>query len=546
MWNGPWIVRDSSTRVCCRYAGRCSSNNTYRNRGNQSILPESLPHTTREPLAPVAGGGDTLGGGNIVGPALPPSHSHQSNPQGLLLKDESQTASAELIHVISAVSPLTGRPMYSIWKGIRPLVAANNYLRAQTHLAPTSLKTTAYNLLPWFRFLGQNDLLTSADDTRPDFWALEVRSATARIPELFRDTLDVQRRTNAITDATARKYLEAAYALCCWWRQSGEPQFGNPNQMSSSGVRSRSRFRAGRDVPQAWRLPSRRGRLPPPKALAPETVDHIWDFLSQDCRPSRPPILASKPRRGWSEPRRRAYAAAADSYIYQRSLYCRNLAVWGAFEATGARRSELPLLTLDDVLAHKGDDRRLFLQFLLREETRHLGTLKSGGGSAYIGWNTRAVDVLTAWLNQREVIVARAVKRGMPEHCMLFTNDDGSPLTVGAITHLFRRLRRWIEISHPESVPPARSLELSAVPRRRVVRSGLYPHLIRHTLVTTLRSAGVSPDVIRRQLRHRSLASQDLYGDIYDDAMAGSLERMVADHSNRAAPAGHNRSVTPR
>ena len=461
-----------------------------------------------------------------------------TEPVGAQPTASAEEGPGERIRVVRSVSPLTRRPIYALWNGNQPILAANNYLRAQIHLAESSLKTTAYNLLPWFRFLDRNGLLDPAESTGRSFWTLEVRSANSRVAGLFRNSLDALRRSNAITDRTAQKYLEAAFLLCRWWRQDGEPEFGTVTTAPSRGVFSHTRREKFADVPAVWRLRPRKDLpTPPPKTLSQEALESVWSFLTDDCRPERPEILRSKPRADWSEQRRRAYTVARDSYDYQRSLYCRNLAVWGALEATGARLSELPLLTLDDVIAQDGNDRKLFLRFMLREDTRHLGSLKSGGGESYIGWNVRAVDALMTWLDQREIIVARAAALGIPAHPipMLFTNHDGRPLTSGAITHLFRRLRKWTDTRYGSPIEPMASTTPGLPVRRRAVRSSMYPHLLRHTLTTVMRSGCVSTEVQKRQLRHGSLASQDDYGSIYDEAYIASLDAMVVRNAERAS-----------
>lgn len=427
---------------------------------------------------------------------------------------------AERIQVVRYDCPFTEQVQYALWdvEDNVPLVAANNYLRTFTHLEEATRKAKAYNLLPWFRFLARNELA---------FWPAHVR-ATGPVTRLFRNSLHLLRTSGAVSDTTAQKYMEETFQLCRFWKQTGEADLGHIEVRRSRGFLSHTSQAVVR-TPAEWTLRPRRGRAPSQeeKALGVKAIEAMWSFLAEDCRPKRPAVLRTRPQPTWSDAKRRAYERARSSFDYRWSLYRRNLAIWGVMLAAGVRLGELPLLTTDDVRTDQADVYRVHLCFVLRDETQHLGSLKGAQRSVYIGFDRRTVDALRDWQMQRGTALARGQAKGHAPHLSLFTNDDGTPLTRGAVIALFRKLRTEVErLTRESDLPAGAPAVTTGGARRRRVRTALYPHLLRHTIETIMRSNGVPLDVQQRHLGHIDPRSTMQYGTVYDTTYQEALRHM--------------------
>ncbi len=425
------------------------------------------------------------------------------------------------IRVISYSCPVTEIRQYALWVDNCPILAANNYLRCCSHLAENTRKGKAYNLLPWFRFLALNQL---------NFWDLSVRS-TGDVTRLFRNALKVMADRGELEYETAKKYLSETYLLCRFWRQADEPALEQRIVRRSRGVLSHT-FHEAVKLPPEWTLRTPPSHRPPSdKGFLPEVLSEIWKFLGEVSRPPVPTILRSRPRSDWSDQRKRAYERAKRSYNYQRVVYHRNLALWAVMLASGMRIGEVPLLATEDVgmrpiPGRAPSDRELWIHLRSREETEHLGRSKSGDREIYIGYypDPAVIDALLAWLRVRPLAVAQAAARGAEPHRMLFTKDDGTPLTIGAVRAVFRKLKRRLEevYADPESKG---QYAVPGEPTRDKVK--MHPHLVRHTIESILRAGGIPLDIRQAHLGHRNPDTTLDYGRLYDTAYIAALSRLV-------------------
>ena len=427
------------------------------------------------------------------------------------------------VRVIAYECPFAGRREYALWNGDLPVMAANCYLRSIGHMADGSKRTIANDLLAWCRFVVDNGL---------DVWSEDVR-LTGVYTDLFRDHLDRLRRSGAISDETAARYLYATFRLCRWWQQPGDQSMGAEALRPSRGILAHTDTTVT-IAPTEWRLEPRAGEGGSrSKMLSLYAVEATWDYFETECRPAMPSELRRKPRSDWTESRLRAYTALRASYEYQMALYRRNLALWGVTLSSGARLGELPLLTTADVLtadelltlrerAALGAEelaqmeRDTYLVFQYRAHTRQLGVLKRGAREVFVGFMPRAVDALREWITFRPVALARAVAKGKPAHDSLFLKSNGEPLRRSTITGLFRKLAEELERRYPELQKPARP---GSGRRRRAI----HPHLVRHTIEAILRSNGVPLEVRQRHFGHRRPDTTLGYGGLYDEAYRESL-----------------------
>jgi hypothetical protein len=412
------------------------------------------------------------------------------------------------------------RTLFAIWNGDHPVVYANNFLRSLRHLRPNSVRTYASNLLPFVRFLEGNQL---------DFFDPHVRR-TGNVVRLFRNALHALRVREEISDVTAEQYMDAAFLLCRWWTQEGEPALGHEIEAPNRGAINYETHRIVKRPPE-WSLPPRRHMMhrdDEAKTLDPQHIEAVWSFLQAERRPKRPKILRTKPGADWSEARRRRYADAKRRWDRQMGLYRRNLAIWGAMIASGGRIGEVPVLTVADILTHNdmigaararqlgpaehaANEDALWLDFRYRPHTEPYGTLKSGGHYAYIGWEERAVRAMRDWIPQRLLVLSQSGET----HDLLFTNANGKPLTERAIRRLFATLRNTLEARG--------ELDPTENRGRRKRRSGMYPHLARHTLQTILRSGEVPSQYQQMQLNHKDARTTDQYGTIFVDRVKESM-----------------------
>jgi integrase len=174
--------------------------------------------------------------------------------------------------------------------------------------------------------------------------------------------------------------------------------------------------------------------------------------------------------------------------------------LWAVFIGSGMRRSEIPLLMVEDVRFY-GED--LWLCLRLRRETEHLGKAKTGPRTVFIGWDSRIISAWQNWSRSRQVLLDKWTAKGQPRHEMFLTNRSGGPLTVDGLESLFVLLNRRFRVFGGEFDED---------------QFCLHAHALRHSVESLFELWEIPRDMRQRHLGHKKAETTDLYGKVYRKA----------------------------
>lgn len=439
-----------------------------------------------------------------------------------------------MIKVTSGFCPVAGRTEYGLWDGVEPMLPANVYLRSLDDSEPGQVRARAYQLLPLFRFMAgvrhyEEASSRAAERRRIDFFELTRQDA-----EGYRE--DLKRRVNAtvvrewrrgrvpeelpsapagwtLGHRTADGYLMAAYELCLYWKIPWVLDL--PEAIVHRGIRTASgyvtRQIVRRPKPFSLRVPAKY-RPRRTKGLPYGVYMEIWRYL-EGRMPKYPPVLDTKPR---GRTAARSHAKAEEQYDLAMMRYLRDKAIWAFLMATGFRRGEvLRIRAQEDFFRHPATGGEYVRLVDRPEDAALVGTeLKTGEATVYIGHTEQLLTHIRAWRELRGLGLARERRRvtGVPEHPMLFSNDDGGPLTIDGLRAVFNRIDQALKLRE-------RGYQFS-------------PHVCRHTLMTILRSRGVAGAFRQWHFRHRQQATTEHYGGVFEQVLEASIR---AYHEGRLA-----------
>jgi site-specific recombinase XerD len=97
--------------------------------------------------------------------------------------------------------------------------------------------------------------------------------------------------------------------------------------------------------------------------------------------------------------------------------------------------------------------------------------------------------------------------RGIIEHDSLFVNRRGGPLTTRSMERLVRKYARAAGI-----------------------QKTVTPHVMRHTLATTLLRRGADIRIIQQLLGHASVATTQIYTHVDDAMLKGAYDKAAPDY----------------
>jgi integrase len=363
-----------------------------------------------------------------------------------------------------------------------------------------------------------------------DFWDIAFDDVVGFRDELIRrvnaTTVAAWRRDrlgNAVEEArsnprrlkhgTADRYLMGLYGLCVYHRIPWVMDLAPTTRHArGSGFLGHLRIETA-DRPKPFKIltPKKfRGRVQ--KGLPLDVYEEVWEYLDGNW-PECPDIVDA-PASTATEVR--AQSRAERRYDLANMLYLRNKAIWAFFMATGFRKGELVRIRHRERLARgagggdTGDFVRdaqtggLYVNLRDRPEDAYLSELKGGEGRVFIGHTPRFLSHVDVW-RDRGLRLAADVRKGtgVPEHPMLFSNADGSPLTLGGVEELFKKIDRAVGV------------------RSR----GQYfsPHVCRHTLNSIFKSQGVPLSFRQWFFRHSQPDTTEGYGYVYQDALEGAI-----------------------
>jgi hypothetical protein len=217
------------------------------------------------------------------------------------------------IHVVRNYCPFWERTVYDLWDDSRPVIPANNYLRAHLEVADSTLADKAYSILPFFRFLQRNSI---------EFFELTPQSLNPLVQH-FRNQLmfrvrkgivgsdDISSKTEttlrALGYARAKCILTEVRGLCEWWNLVTPRRPIATTYLPGRGLRTWNR--APRDCFTIG-SPKKRKKFHQNHAMKQEEVDAVWMYLSSEARPSRSALLIENPtgpKRGWTSARTAAW-----------------------------------------------------------------------------------------------------------------------------------------------------------------------------------------------------------------------------------------------
>jgi len=424
----------------------------------------------------------------------------------------------DTINVRQTYCPFWERTTYELWNGQNPIIAANNYLRANLARTDNTLQDKAYSLLPFFRFLQRNSL---------DFLELNPQTITPFISHFCNELLFRVRQTDGFAepktvqerDGTIRKLgyerastiLSEVGWLCEWWglikrRPDHSITYGSPRWRFGNRMNG---------LPDAFILavPRARKKFRENHVLELNEVEAIWEYVTVGSRPQKPTVLMKnplQPGRGWSLARRLSWKRFSQLYRERIAWFHRQQMLWALMISSGMRRSEIPLLMMEDVRFRGAD---LWITIRPRKVTETLGRAKTGPRTIFIGWDNRVVTAWQNWSRSRLVLIDKWTRQnGRGDHEMFLTNRDGGPLTVEGLSSLFDSLNGRFQIFGGEFEED---------------QFAVHPHALRHTLKTLLEEWGVPQDVIQRHLGHRTPQTTDLYGRIYRKTYVDSLSLLT-------------------
>jgi integrase len=415
------------------------------------------------------------------------------------------------IRVLTTYCPFWERTVYELWDGTYPIIAANNYLRSDLTLEDSTLADKAFSLLHFFRFLKRNSL---------DFFALTQESLTPFIL-LFRNELLWQVRSADADNSKSRtpsqkrlaRVLTEVGFLCDWWGLI-KPLVYRPN------IGNRFSRLKSRSLPACFRIASRKDRkkFKDNHVLEPNEIEAIWQFVTAELRPIQPDLLRSSPsgpRRGWSSSRAAAWKREKDAYLERVAWFHRQQMLWALMLSSGMRRSEVPLIKINDVEFHRED---LWVCLRPRQDTATLGRAKTGTRTIFIGWDSRVIVAWQNWMRSREILLNKWVQSGNARHEMFLTNRNGGPLTVEGLSSLFDKLDRRFEIFGGKFLED---------------QFRIHPHAVRHSVNSLFEERGVARHIRQRHLGHKRPETTDLYGKVYRKTYRDVLARLEASITKR-------------
>jgi site-specific recombinase XerD len=369
------------------------------------------------------------------------------------------------IRVESGPCPITNLEAYALYDGDLPVVAATVYLRhlqANVGLAPNTVASYAYSLLPFFDFLNAN---------RQSFW--NITQATIKQYRRFYLNERDKDREPRIRRKTARHYLHALKGLVGYWRgfRENDPLFVD-QVAETDGVRRRRR-RRGALSHLSWytRVPS-----------------ELWQVnIPGKERQNK------RAHKGLSGDESRLVMSALDRAArrtdIQVMLYYRDRAIYTFLLMSCLRKGELVRVRLEDVVQREG-----VINLRDRPEDCWLGELKTGPATIFVSAVNPYWQHLNSWLTEGRWIAEKLLReRELDDHGLLFCNRDGGPLTQAAVDHLFTRLKTTCGFKKSKYFSP---------------------HVTRHTMATVMLNNGVGLTEVQRHLRHANIASTQIYAEV--------------------------------
>jgi len=414
----------------------------------------------------------------------------------------------EALRVLRTYCPFWERTVYELWNGQHPVIAANNYLRSDLTLGDSTLANKAYALLLFFRFLQRNslDFFDFTERTVRPFILHFRNELSYRIRQFDADSQQINGSRKCLSHARASQVLTEVGWLFRWWGLISV-SYRHPHY-------TRFRTKHSTALPDFFNIgiPRARRGFRDNHVLEPTEVEAIWHYLSSEVRPSTPRLLAdnpSGPKRGWSPTKAAAWRSAQERYKEKLAWFHRQQMLWALFISSGMRRSEIPLLMVEDVRFY-GED--LWLCLRTRKETDHLGKAKTGPRTVFIGWDSRIISAWQNWIRSRQFLLEKwTAETNQPRHEMFLTNRNGGPLTVDGLESLFASLNKRFQVFGGEFVEEQFSL---------------HPHAIRHTVEALFEWWKIPRDLRQRHLGHKKPETTDLYGKVYRKAYREVLSNL--------------------
>lgn len=374
----------------------------------------------------------------------------------------------------------SGRTVFALYNGAFPIVAATIFLRhldANCGLRANTLAAYAYALRAFFEFLRRNNT---------SFWS--ITQATINSYKRFHLNRYDENGNHVLKRVTARQYMNALKNFIGYWRglPQDDPLFIN-HVANIDGKRIRGN-RRGMLSHISWysRVPSVLWQIKIPQAE--RHYKRRYKGLSiSEC-------LAVK--------------SALDNAEYrtdiQAMIYYRNRAIWAFMLMSMLRKGELVRVRIEDL-----DQRSGIIYLSDRHEDRWLGDLKSGPAEIFVTRDNPLWRIVNSWLTEGRWIAERILQaEGKDDHGMLFCNRDGGPLSQHAVDKLFRKLRK--SCGFPKSKP-------------------FSPHITRHTMACLMLDSGVQLTEVQKQLRHRSIASTELYAQVSVNVLRETMKRFWSE-----------------
>jgi integrase/recombinase XerC len=366
------------------------------------------------------------------------------------------------MHIRSGRSPYHGADnsvAYSLWDEALPVVPATAWLQ---HLHRNGLEEStregyAVAALHLFKFLKQDEI---------GFWDLEGRHIQS-----FKSYLNQL----GLKPTTRKAYLSAVSQLIAWAmspaerkRFFGEQAKGPARRKPGKGVMAKLQSDAIAD-PDLFSIRIRnKSNTYRKHGLPPALQQRVWDALETAFppRPRKPESL---------------------KYRQAKMLWYRNRAIWALLIMSAPRKSELIRIGLDDLDPEAGT-----IAVVDRPEHRQLGRLKLGERILWFPTAHPYMRFVDEWLLYgRQLAEEIIAEKQVPDHRLLFCTITGSPMTRGAVHHLFDTLAKKLGIDK-------KTRPFSC-------------HIARHTGATILKKAGADPGAIQAYLGHGSINSQDAY-----------------------------------
>ena len=397
----------------------------------------------------------------------------------------------------------------------QPVIPANNYLRSDLTLSDNTLANKAYALLPFFRFLERNtlDFFDFTEQTIRPFILLFRNELFYRVRQgdAAPQKIDTSRRRLSV--AQASHVLTEVGWLFQWWGLV-RPTSNRRSQYA----RFRSKYATS--LPEFFNIgiPRARRGFTVNHVLEPDEVEAIWTYLTFEIRPKTPRLLVDNPagpKRGWPSRRAEAWRNARERYQEDLAWFHRQQMLWAVFIGSGMRRSEIPLLMLEDVRFY-GED--LWLCLRTRRETEHLGKAKTGPRTVFIGWDSRIISAWQNWSRSRQVLLDKWISRGQSRHEMFLTNRGGGPLTVDGLESLFALLNKRFGVFGGEFDED---------------QFRVHPHAIRHSVESLFKLWEIPRDMRQRHLGHKKAETTDLYGKVYRKAYREVLSNLEMEASTK-------------